>query len=138
MKLTHITFSAVLASIVLAPAALATGSPPSLADNMKAINLIFKAVQKATPDQLPGLAPQATQMAADFTAVLAQVPTAISNLPAAQQPAALVDFKSLIQKEIDLSKQLATDLKAANAADVAKELTDMGTIKTEGHSKYNP
>ncbi len=123
---------------LLAGAARADGTPPSLGDNMKSIAIIFKALQQATPAQYAQSVPQAKQMATLFTAVQAQVPAVIASMPAAQQPAALADFKSLIQQEIDLSNQLATALQGGNSADVAKALTDMANIKTEGHGKYNP
>lgn len=137
MKLGYVS-ALFVGAFFLVSGARAAGTPPTLAQNMQQIGTIFRALKVATPNQNAQSANQAKQMAALFTAVLSQVPTVISSMPAAQQPAAVSDYQSLIQQEIDLSNQLAQDYLANHNADAAKALTDMGNLKTEGHGKYNP
>src|SRR3954469_12835324 len=84
----------------------AFAAAPSLKDSMKAIGGAYKAIKATVADrgQNAANAANADQIATLFTAVLAQVPDAINELPAPQQPAAKADYLRLINSELSFAK----------------------------------
>jgi hypothetical protein len=112
---------------------------PSLKDNMKQIRTHVKALGANVGD-----ASKNVQSAADakalielFAAAESQIPDSITALPAAEQAAAVADYKSLIQHEIDLATALEKAFEANDNASAAKILGQMDDTKKEGHQKYN-
>lgn len=111
-----------------------------IADNMKQIAALVKTITGtvSTPADNAQNAADAAQLVTLFQNVLNVVPDAIVALPAAQQAAATADYKSLVQDEINDATKLQNDFQTGNNSDAAAVLQDMNTIKTEGHTKYNP
>ena len=133
--------SLALLLLLAAPAfAASTPAAPTLQDNMKAIGKIFKAVKASATDasQNTANAANAGKMVVLFKAVLAQVPDAVSKLPAPSQAAAIADYQSIIGLEIADATELQADFAANNTSAAAGVITKMDSSKRDGHTKYNP
>ena len=127
-------------SLLTASAGFAQTPAPTLAQNMDSISALVKTVTKNVSDSTKNTASatSAGQIATLFTTVLSQVPSSISALPANQQAAALSGYQSLIQKEIDDAKALQAAFLSNNNSSASTILQDMNTIKSQGHSTYDP
>jgi hypothetical protein len=80
----------------------------------------------------------ASKMSTLFSLTKNFIPDAIQNLPADQRAAAITDYQSMIQQEIDLCNQLATALNQNNNAIAVKIVQQMNSLKMDGHDRYNP
>lgn len=112
----------------------------SLKQNMKQIGSLFKGISATVndPSKNADNAASADQMNELFKACQVLVPEVVSEMPSDQQPAALEQFKGLIQKEIDYTAELATDFRNndnAGAADICAKMKD---TKKDGHDTFNP
>jgi len=115
-------------------------SAASLKQNMKQIGTLFKAMSTTINDSSKNQdnAKAADQILGLFKLVINQVPDAIEQMPSDQQAAAITDFKSLIQKEIDYTTQLENAFLSNDNAAAAKIYQEMKDTKADGHQKYNP
>jgi hypothetical protein len=130
-----------LAALFVSALAFADPAPaPTIASEMKQISALVKQISAAISDSTKDA--QTAALAAELPALFATcqglVPDAIASLPADQQAAAIADYKSLLQNEIDDANKLTQDLQAGDNADAATVLADMNSTKKEGHGKYNP
>ena len=117
--------------------------PTPLQADMKQIGAIFKDMSTNVADtsRNQAFAASAEQLVTLFTDVQNMVPSKIipddiAKLPADQQPAALADFKRLIQLEIDNAKALQNAFQSNDNAAATGILQKMGATKKEGHGKY--
>ncbi|HEX7674047.1 MAG TPA: cytochrome b562 [Bdellovibrio sp.] len=129
-----------LVAILLPTVGFAQEVAGSLKDNMKQLGSLSKLINATISDSTKNQdnASRAAQMVDLFKVVYNQAADGVADVPADQQQAALADFQSLIQQEIDLTTQLAQDFAAndnSSAAAVWQKITD---IRHEGHDKYNP
>jgi hypothetical protein len=134
----------VLASFALFAASSANAtalstSALSLKGNMKQIKHLFKRVVAAVndPSKNTQSAADAASLVALFSTVEDQVPDTISSLPAAEQPAALADYKSLIQKEVEAATALEHAFESGDNAAAALILKEMDDVRRDGHEKYS-
>jgi hypothetical protein len=112
----------------------------NLGSSMKQIGILVKSISTSINDSSKNSdsASSAEQLVTLFASVQTQVPDFITSLPADQQEAAIADFKSMIQQEIDLSQALDKAFQTNDNAGAALILNKMQELKHQGHSKYNP
>lgn len=117
----------------------AHANPASLEDNMKHIKTLFKGISASVKDPSKNAqsAADAATIANLFTVVEGQVPDSILDLPANEQKAALDDFKSMIQQEVDFSIALEKAFESGDNAKAASLLQQMDDLRKEGHEKYS-
>ncbi|MFL5813473.1 MAG: cytochrome b562 [Bdellovibrionia bacterium] len=110
----------------------------SIKDNMKQIKTLFKGISTAVADSTKNAksAADAAEIAKLFSAVQGEVPESISDLPADEQPAAIEDYKAMIQQEIDFATALQKAFDSGNNQLAAKLLQQMDGVKKDGHKKY--
>jgi uncharacterized Zn finger protein len=134
-SLTFTTFSA-FAQDATAPA----GEALSLKQNMKAADKLFKAITATAGDAAHNAenAENALMMAGYFQQTLAQFPDAIKDMPAAQQEAALADYKNRIGQVVTLAGQLHDAFVANDNAAAVSLCQKLKDLKHAGHDKYNP
>jgi len=130
-------FVMILSSLLLPLCAFAD-APPSLKDNMGAIGKLVKSITLSVNDKTKNAASaaQAKQLELLFTAVLAQEPDTIAQLPQNQQAPALAQFKTLIQQEITDSQRLETAFASSDNATAGTILQSMQDDKKTGHDKF--
>ena len=133
----RLSTSALLLSSLLSFHAFAT-TVPSLQDNMKAIGKLVKSITLAVNDKTQNAtsAAQSKLLEQLFTAVLAQEPDSIAQLPANQQATALAQYKTLIQQELTDSQRLESAFTTNDNAAAASTLQDMQKDKTTGHNAF--
>jgi hypothetical protein len=112
----------------------------SLKDDMSAIGKLVKAITLASSDSSrnSASAAQAKQLVALFTATQSITPDTLAQMPQDQQAAALADYKSLLQREIDAAGELENAFLNNNNASAAAILQEMQKTKSDGHKKYKP
>ena len=113
-------------------------APPALKDNMNAIGKLVKSITLAVNDKTKNAASaaQAKQLEQLFTAVLAQEPDTIPQMPPEQQAPALAQYKTLIQQEITDCQRLETAFTTNDNASATTILQDMQNDKSTGHDKF--
>lgn len=118
--------------------AAAHADTASLKDNMKHIKSLFKGISAAVndPSKNKQSAADAASIANLFMTVEGQTPESISALPANEQAAALEDYKTMIQHEVDYALSLEKAFENGDNAKAAGILQQMDDLKHEGHEKY--
>jgi hypothetical protein len=111
-----------------------------LKDDMKQISDIFKTIAGQFNDASLNTesADLAGQLVTLFTAALNEVPPSIANLSGPDRDTAIMQFKDLIQQEIDLSTELQKAFLAGDNAGALVILKKINTIRGEGHNAFNP
>ena len=126
--------------ITLVSANLAHAGDSPLATDMKEIGGLFKAISAVASDPTHNAqsAADAAKLIPLFTDAEGRVPDAITAMAPSQQPAAIADYKSLLEKEISDASALEAAFENGDNATAARLLADMTTLKVDGHTKYNP
>lgn len=118
--------------------AAAHADTASLKDNMKHIRALVKGITAVVsdPSKNKQSAADAASIANLFMTAEGQVPDSISELPANEQAAALDDYKSMIQHEVDYALSLEKAFETGDNAKAASILQQMDDLKHDGHAKY--
>jgi len=110
----------------------------TIQDDMKQIGALFGQISKAVndPSQNQASAVAAGQLVALFQDTLAQVPDAIAQMQPADQTAAVTDYQSLINQEVQEAAALQSAFLNNDNATAASVLQQMNAAKQDGHGKY--
>jgi hypothetical protein len=132
-RLTHFLLTSTLLLSVSVLAAI-----PTLKENMGALGKLSKAISQTVndPSKNAASAAQADQMVKLFVAVRDQVPDTITQLPPDRRPAAIAEYKSIIQREIDGATALAAAFRANDNVRASTILHEMLNDRQTGHEKF--
>jgi hypothetical protein len=75
---------------------------------------------------------------ADISQARAIMPPLVAALPADQQQGQMAQFQQMLDQLNSLFVQLKTDLLANANSAVATDLTNINSLKTDGHNKFKP
>ena len=138
-------FVLILAAVILFGSNSLAQTPPALTPSplksaMHQIGELFSQIHLniGDPSQNQSSADASGQLVVLFTQASQMVPDKVGTLPAAQQTAAIVDFKTLIQQEIVTATEMQNAfLKNDNAA-AQVAYSKMNLLKRSGHTEFKP
>lgn len=125
---------------VIALLGTALPAQAALKETMQAIGATIQLLgrQFRDPSQNGSSARLASQLQELFSASLDEVPPSLLQLPPDQQTVALVQYKTLVQQELDLSVQLQLAFESNDNARAGAILKQMLDIQSQGHGLFKP
>lgn len=128
----------ILMTVFLTMTVQVSTSQADVKESMKQIGAIFKTLtmQYNDPSLNMNSADLASQLSILFTQTLNEVPKVILDLPAAEQEAALAEYKGFMQKEIDSSLDLQKAFLSNDNATAFTILKSMSQIAGQAHDLF--